>query len=78
MAAINPPRSSTRKLPIILIGLIAAIVLIGGGLLLLNRPKIAPAANLAPIVIDRAPDRGEEQATEAPIVLNFDKPMDRP
>jgi alpha-2-macroglobulin len=77
MAAINPPRPSTNRLPLILIALVAVIVLVGGGLFLLSRRNAAPAANLAPIVIDRLPDRGEEQPTEAPIVLNFDKPMDR-
>jgi hypothetical protein len=78
MSAINPPRPSTNRLPLILIAAVALIVLVGGGLLLMSRKPIAPAANLAPIVIDRLPDRGEEQPTEAPIVLNFDKPMDHP
>jgi hypothetical protein len=79
MSAMNPPRPSTNRLPLILIAVVALIVLVGGGLLLMSRKPIPnPAASLAPIVIDRAPDRGEEQPTEAPIVLNFDKPMDKP
>jgi len=49
-------------------------------LLTRNQPDKAVqelVAKLPPFVIDRAPARGEEQGTEAPIKLSFDKPMDR-
>lgn len=32
---------------------------------------------MPPIVVNRMPERGEEQGTESPIVVSFDKPMDR-
>ena len=78
MATANPPRSSNR-LPLIIIALVAVVGLIAGGVFLLtrNQPKKNIAANLPPFVIDRAPARGEEQATEAPITIAFDKPMNR-
>ena len=38
---------------------------------------IGPALTLPPIMVNRAPERGEEQGTESPIVVSFDKPMDR-
>lgn len=78
MATANPPRSSNR-LPLILIALVAVVGLIAGGVFLLtrNQPKKNVAANLPPFMIDRAPARGEEQATAAPITIAFDKPMNR-
>ena len=78
MATANPPRSSNR-LPLIIIALIAVVSLIAGGVFLLtrNQGKKNIAANLPPFMIDRAPARGEEQATEAPITIAFDKPMNR-
>ncbi|MFN8597415.1 MAG: Ig-like domain-containing protein, partial [Anaerolineae bacterium] len=76
MATLSPSRP-TNRLPLIL-ALVVAVAAIGGGaFFLLSRSRQAPAANLPPIVVDRAPDRGEEQGTESPIVLAFDKPMDR-
>ena len=81
MATANPPRPSNR-LPLIIIAIIAVIGLIAGGVFLLTRnqpDKVVQelVAQLPPFVIDRAPARGEEQGTEAPITLSFDKPMDR-
>src|SRR5512137_687603 len=80
MATANPPRSSSR-LPVILIAIVLVIGLIAGGVFLLTRSQ-APGkkdltAKLPPFVVDRIPARGEEQGTEAPITLSFDKPMDR-
>ncbi|HZY40428.1 MAG TPA: hypothetical protein VFF59_00350, partial [Anaerolineae bacterium] len=76
MATLNPPRASS-KLPLILAIVLGLVALIGGGLFLWSRLRPAPAANLPPIVVNRAPERGEEQGTESPIVVSFDKPMDR-
>ncbi len=73
MATANPPRSSNR-LPLIIIAIIAVVGLIAGGVFLLTRnqpEKVVQelVAQLPPFVIDRAPARGEEQGTEAPITL---------
>jgi uncharacterized protein YfaS (alpha-2-macroglobulin family) len=78
MATANPPRSSNR-LPLIIIALVAVVGLIAGGVFLLSRNQGTKniAATLPPFMIDRAPARGEEQATEAPITIAFDKPMNR-
>ena len=81
MATANPPRPSNR-MPLIIIAIVAVIGLIAGGVFLLTRnqpDKVVQdlIAKLPPFVIDRAPARGEEQGTEAPITLSFDKPMDR-
>ncbi len=81
-ARIEPPSplspGARSRLPLIL-ALIAAIAVLGaGGLLLLaNRQPASLTAELPPVLVDRAPQRGEEQGTAAPIVLVFDKPMDR-
>ncbi len=77
MTAVTPPRPASR-LPLILIAVVAVIALVGGGIFLVLRsqPK-APAASLPPIVVNRVPERGEEQGTGSPIVVSFDKPMDR-
>ena len=81
MATANPPRPSNR-LPLIIVAIIVVIGLIAGGVFLLARNQPGKAvqdlvAQLPPFVLDRAPARGEEQGTEAPITLSFDKPMDR-
>src|SRR5512145_1404311 len=81
MATANPPRPSNR-MPVIVIAILAVIGLIAGGVFLLTRSqpdKVVQEliAQLPPFVIDRAPSRGEEQGTEAPISISFDKPMDR-
>ncbi len=76
MATLNPPRSSS-KLPLILAIIVGLAAVVGGGLFLWSRLRPAPAANLPPIVVNRVPERGEEQGTESPIVVSFDKPMDR-
>jgi len=81
MATANPPRPSNR-MPLIIIAIVAVIGLIAGGVFLLTRnqpDKVVQdlIAKLPPFVIDRVPARGEEQGTEAPITLSFDKPMDR-
>ncbi|CAG0936630.1 Alpha-2-macroglobulin [Thermoflexales bacterium] len=81
MATANPPRPSNR-LPVILVALVAVIGLIAAGVFLLTRNQQDQivknlVAKLPPFVIDRAPARGEEQGTEAPITLSFDKPMNR-
>jgi len=44
--------------------------------------KVVPTATpqlppLPPVLVSRAPERGEEQPVNAPIVLTFDRPMDR-
>lgn len=77
MATLNPSRPSS-KLPLILAAILALAALVGGGLFVMSRLQPpAPAADLPPIVVDRAPARGEEQGVESPIVLAFDKPMER-
>jgi hypothetical protein len=76
MTAITPPRSTSR-LPLILVIVLALAALVGGGLFVLSRSQPKPAANLPPIVVNRVPERGEEQGTGSPIVVSFDKPMDR-
>src|SRR5512143_1345750 len=81
MATANPPRPSNR-LPLIIVAIVAVIGLIAGGVFLLTRNQPDKAvqdlvAKLPPFVVDRAPARGEEQGTEAPITLSFDKPMNR-
>ena len=73
MATANPPRSSNR-LPLIIIAIVAVVGLIAGGVFLLTRNQPDKdvqelVASLPPFVIDRAPARGEEQATEAPITI---------
>ncbi len=81
-ARIEPPSpmspGARSRLPLIL-ALVAAVAIAGvGGLVLLsNRPPVTLIAELPPALIERAPQRGEEQGTTAPIVLMFDKPMDR-
>ena len=59
------------------IALVAVVGLIAGGVFLLsrNQGKKNIAAALPPFVIDRAPARGEEQATEAPITIAFSRKM---
>ena len=37
-------------------------------------PKLPP---LPPVLVTRAPDRGEEQPVTSPVVLTFNQPMDR-
>nr|MBP7690013.1 Ig-like domain-containing protein [Thermoflexales bacterium] len=76
MATLSPSRPSS-KLPLILAIVLGLAAVIGGGLFLWTRLRPAPAANLPPIVVNRAPERGEEQGTESPISVSFDKPMDR-
>ena len=76
MTTLNPPRASS-KLPLILAIIVGLAAVGGGGLFLWSRLRPAPAANLPPIVVNRVPERGEEQGTESPIVVSFDKPMDR-
>jgi uncharacterized protein YfaS (alpha-2-macroglobulin family) len=81
MTTANPPRSSNRT-PLIIVAVVAVLALIAGGVFLATRKspeKVVQelVAQLPPFVIDRAPARGEEQGTEAPITLSFDKPMDR-
>ena len=76
MATLNPSRPSS-KLPLILAIIVGLAAVGGGGLFLWSRLRPAPAANLPPIVVNRVPERGEEQGTESPIVVSFDKPMDR-
>ncbi len=76
MATLNPSRPSS-KLPLILAIILGLAAVIGGGLFAWSRLRPAPAANLPPIVVNRVPERGEEQGTESPIVVSFDKPMDR-
>ena len=79
MTTANPPRSSSRW-PLIIVAVAVVIGLVAGGVFLLTRTQPGKKnllEGLPPFVIDRAPARGEEQATEAPITLAFDKPMDR-
>src|SRR5512136_2989106 len=81
MATANPSRPSNRT-PLIILAIVAVVGLIAGGVFLLTRNQPQKAvqelvASLPPFVIDRAPARGEEQGTEAPIKISFDKPMDR-
>ncbi|MBE2241004.1 MAG: Ig-like domain-containing protein, partial [Caldilineaceae bacterium] len=81
MTTANPPRPSNRT-PLIIVAVVAVIALIAGGVFLATRKSPEQVvqelvAQLPPFVIDRAPARGEEQGTEAPITLSFDKPMDR-
>ncbi|HEY4689157.1 MAG TPA: Ig-like domain-containing protein, partial [Anaerolineae bacterium] len=82
-ARIEPPSpmspGARSRLPLVL-AIMAAIAVVGlGGLALLatQQQKISLTAELPPVLVDRAPQRGEEQATGAPIVLVFDKSMDR-
>ena len=66
------------RLPLVLALIAAAAVLgIGGLALLSNQQPLSLTGELPPVLVDRAPQRGEEQGTGAPIVLVFDKPMDR-
>src|SRR5512145_220491 len=80
-APIQPPSPASpgARSRLLLIAALAAAGIIGvGGLLLLaNRPPVSLTGELPPVVVDRAPQRGEEQPAAAPIVLVFDKQMDR-
>ncbi|HKZ82326.1 MAG TPA: Ig-like domain-containing protein [Anaerolineae bacterium] len=81
-ASIEPPSPAargSRNRALLIVALIAAVgvVAIGALALLSNQPPPSLTAELPPVVVDRAPERGEEQGATAPIVLVFDKPMDR-
>ncbi|MGH2594125.1 MAG: Ig-like domain-containing protein, partial [Anaerolineae bacterium] len=81
-AQIEPPGpmspGARNRLPLILaLVAVLAVAGVGGLALLANRPAISLTGELPPVLVDRAPQRGEEQGTAAPIVLVFDKPMDR-
>ena len=81
-AQMEPPTpiapGARNRLPLFL-ALIAAVAVVGGGaLLVLSRQQpISLTAELPPVVVDRVPQRNEELGTTAPIVLVFDKPMER-
>jgi len=81
-ASIEPPgpaaRGSRNRALLIaaLIGAVGVVAICGLALLSRQQPP-SLTAELPPVVVDRAPERGEEQGATAPIVLAFDKPMDR-
>jgi hypothetical protein len=81
-ARIEPPSplspGARSRLPLILAAIAAVAIVGSGALLLLSQQKpVSLTAELPPVLIDRAPQRGEEQPTGSPIMLVFDKPMDR-